>query len=75
MRLLDSLLVVELGTNVQDGERDQWQVVSDKRRCVPVALQEDGPPAQLRHAMSVTRAHGQRYTGLTKQMIIHAVAE
>ena len=47
MRLLDGVSVEELGTGIQDGESDQWKVVSDKRRCVPLALEEDRPSAQL----------------------------
>lgn len=47
MRLLDGLLVVELGTDVEDREEDQRKIVGDERIGRPGVLQEHIPPAQL----------------------------
>lgn len=38
----------QLRTDVQDGEEDEGKVVGDEGRLVPIALQEDGPAAELR---------------------------
>ncbi len=75
MRLLDGVSVEVLGTGVQDGESDQWKVVGDKRRRVPVTLEEDGPSAQLYRAIRQWRARRDMDSiRLTKQMMIQETA-
>ena len=42
------LTVVELGTNVEDGEEDEGEVVGDKGVGRPLAFEEDCPAGELR---------------------------
>ena len=47
IRFLGSLLVIDSGTQVQDGEQNQSKVVGDKGRDDPFSFEEDYPSTQL----------------------------
>ena len=49
MRFLGSLLVIDSGTEVQDGEQNQNKVVGDKSSGDPVI--EGYPPTQLQEKL------------------------
>ena len=51
MRFLGSHLVIDSGTEVQDGEQNQSKIGGDKSRGVPVILDEDYPPTQLQEKL------------------------
>ena len=55
MRLIGSLLVIDSGTEVQDGEQNQNKVVGDKSRGVPVI--EGYPPTQLQEKLWFKQNH------------------